>query len=160
MGEKTEDIKKQIIQAFPKLALDSYFELTSPYNSCYNCIAWAYNLDNRWMWPNTGGYVFLDGIHYWPSDHVLDCNVDNFIEAFSFKGYIICDGPDFEEGYRKIALYVAKGTKECTHASRQLNNGFWTSKLGKSQDIQHGTPYDIEGDSYGEVFCFMKREHK
>lgn len=157
MGQRTEKIKEIICQSFPGLVKDPQFKITSPDTPNYNCIAWAYNIDNRWMWPNTGTYTFLDGIHFWPSADVIDCNVKNFIEAFKLKGYEICSDGEFEVGYRKIALYVFPNKDECTHASRQLANGFWTSKLGPFNDIQHSTPESIEGLEYGKVFCYMKR---
>lgn len=160
MGSRAEEIKKIVISAFPKLSKDKKFQITSCATPIYNCIAWAYNINNRWMWPNTGEYQFLDGVHYWPSNEILDCEVANFIEAFKLKGYELCENSDFEEGYRKIALYVTEGTTECTHAARQLSNGFWTSKLGPQNDIQHGTPESIENDDYGVVHCFMRREFK
>ena len=65
--------------------------------------------------------------------------------------------PREEDKYQKVALYVKKDSKTWTHAARELRNGFWTSKLGQGYDIQHGTPFTIEGDSYGEVYCIMKR---
>lgn len=158
MGERVEEIEHIIIQAFPKLLQDRYFKVTSKDTPIYNCIAWAYNINDRWMWPNTGEYMFLDGINYWPSDEILDCEVSNFIEAFKLKGYECCDNFASESGFRKIALYVKPNTTECTHAARELSNGFWTSKLGPKWDIQHGTPDTIENDDYGHVYCFMKRK--
>lgn len=158
MGESIQEIKDRITSIFPTLAKDNNFEITSKQTSKYNCIAWAYFIENRWMWPNTGNYPFLDGVHYWPSDEITDCDVKNFIKAFELKGYECCDDGNHEEGYRKIALYVGTDTTECTHAARELKNGFWTSKLGQIEDIQHGTPYTIEGDAYGKVYCFMKKK--
>ena len=161
MGETVEEIKRRLFQAFPKLSHDNGFKVSSKATPVYNCIAWAYKLDNRWMWPNTGEYSFLDGVHYWPSDEILDCDVSNFIEAFKLKGYECCDNSCFEPEYRnkqKIALYVKPGTTECTHAARELSNGCWTSKLGNDCDIQHGTPDTIENDGYGKVHCFMKNK--
>lgn len=157
MGKDTEKLKRAIIKCFPKLANDISFEITSPQTPNYNCIAWAYNYNDRWMWPApcaTGG---LDGVCYWPDDVTKTPDVDSFIEAFRKKGYEICDNADFDERFQKIALYVKPGTKECTHAARQLRNSFWTSKLGRENDIQHGTPYTIEGNNYGEVYCIMSR---
>ena len=110
------------------------------------------------MWPNTGEYLYLDGVHYWPSDKIIDCNVNNFIEAFKSKGYECCENCQFEPGYRKIALYVKPDTTDCTHAARELRNGCWTSKLGEYNDIQHGSPEAIENDFYGKVYCFMKKK--
>lgn len=158
MGERTEEIKSILYQAFPKLLLDKKFKVTSKATPNYNCIAWAYNIDDRWMWPNTGEYLFLDGIHYWPSDKILDCNVTNFINAFNLKGYECCENSEFEPGFRKIALYVKPNTTDCTHAARELSNGCWTSKLGPFNDIQHSTPESIENDDYGKVYCFMKNK--
>jgi hypothetical protein len=74
------------------------------------------------------------------------------------KGYSCCDDFTHESGYRKIALYVKPNSSECTHAARELSNGFWTSKLGTKWDIQHGTPDAIENDDYGKVYCFMKKK--
>ena len=160
MGERIEEIKQIILQAFPKLQSDEKFEITSKDTPIYNCIAWAYNIDNCWMWPNTGEYTFLDGVHYWPSSEIIDCNVHNFIDAFKLKGYECCDNSDLEEGYRKIALYVTSGTEICTHAARQKRDGSWTSKLGCWNDIQHGSPETVENHEYGDVYCFMKMEFK
>ena len=157
MGERIEEVKKRIIKKFPKLAKDKDFKIESKATYDYNCIAWAYNIDNRWMWPNTGQYCFLDGVHYWPSDEILDCDVSHFIKAFELQGYRVCEISKFDPDYRKIALYVKINSTECTHASRELSNGFWTSKLGSFVDIQHGTPYTIENKDYGEVYCIMKK---
>jgi hypothetical protein len=158
MGERTKEIKRILFSAFPKLINDKDFKVTSNDTPVYNCIAWAYKIDNRWMWPNTGEYPFLDGVHYWPSEEILDCNVNNFIDAFKLKGYECCDSCQFEYGYRKIALYVKPGSTECTHAARELSNGCWTSKLGGFNDIQHGTAEAIENDDYGNVYCYMKKK--
>ena len=157
MGERVEEIKALLLKIFPKLARDENFKITSKESGDYNCIAWAYNIDNRWMWPNTGEFPFLDGVHYWPSDEILDSDVSHFIKEFELKGYSICEACDFDPKYRKIVLYTKANSTECTHAAREQRNGFWTSKLGHSVDIQHGTPYAIENDNYGKVYCFMKK---
>ena len=158
MGEGIEEIKRSLLQVFPKLSEDKDFKVTSKASPAYNCIAWAYNISDKWMWPNTGDYPFLDGVHYWPSDEIIDCDISNFINAFLLKGYVCCDNSEFERGYRKIALYAKPNTTECTHAARELRNGCWTSKLGPKNDIQHGTPDTIENEVYGKVYCFMKQK--
>lgn len=159
MGKGTEEARLDVMRAFPGLRYDEHFEVTSPINPNYNCIAWAYQIKERWMWPPAGqpiGHV-LDAVTYWPDENA-STEVSQFMKAFSLKGYVKCDTPVFEDGFRKIALYVKPGTTECTHAARQLSNGFWTSKLGQWYDIQHSTPKDIEGRLYGVVYCYMKRE--
>lgn len=61
-------------------------------------------------------------------------------------------------GFVKIALYALRD--EWTHASRQLEDGRWTSKLGPEFDITHQKPEDLEGSSYGKVVFYMKRSAK
>lgn len=161
MGERVELIKKAVAKAFPKLDDDEKFEVTSKATPNYNCIAWAYGYSDRWMWPNTGESALLDGVCYWPENGIVEPSIDNFIKAFRLKDYELCDNWEFEEEYQKIALYAKPDSWDtCTHASRQLRNGCWTSKLGKECDIQHGTPYSIENDVYGKVRCIMRRPFK
>lgn len=153
MGKETEKIK----QYFPGLKYDKNFKVTSKATSDYNCIAWALQYTDRFMWPNSEATAGLDGVYYWPDGIEKNEDISAFVEAFRQKGYEICTNGDFEEGYRKIALYVKPGTTECTHAARQLRNGFWTSKLGSLEDIQHGTAFTIQGVAYGVLGCFMKK---
>lgn len=159
MGEfSEEEINKIILKKFPKLIDDPDYSVTSPRDDCYNCIAWAYNYKDRWMWPSERLGVF-DGVYYfWPEDTNANTKIESFIKAFRKIGYECCDNWAHEDGYRKIALYVKDG--ECTHASREtVRNKFigkWTSKLGKAWDIQHGNPYTIEGEYYGNVHTIMK----
>ena len=62
-----------------------------------------------------------------------------------------------EEGFEKIALY-ADGD-EYMHASRQLETGKWTSKMGLvGERIEHDTPEDVTGPAYGDVVKFMQRK--
>ena len=44
-----------------------------------------------------------------------------------------------------------------THAARQLPNGWWTSKLGPSFDIEHATPEAVAGGVYGDPVLFLSR---
>lgn len=160
MAKSLQEIKEDIITAFPKLRSDKGFKVTSREDPKYNCIAWAYNYDDRWMWPYNEQTILLDGITYWPTKEVMEATVSNFIEAFRLKGYEVCDSYQHEDGYQKIALYALPGTDQCTHASRELRSGYWTSKLGKGNDIQHGDPTTIENGMYGKACCFMKRVNK
>lgn len=156
---KSSEIKKDIAKLFPGLQYDSHFEVTSPEDSNYNCIAWAYQIKNRWMWPPAGVPTgVLDAVTYWPDDETQEADVREFIKAFEQKGYKVCDNADLENGYRKVALYIKPGTTECTHAARQLSTGYWTSKLGQSYDIQHENPHTIEGRIYGSLYCIMRKK--
>jgi hypothetical protein len=154
MDQSPEEIIKNL---FPGLASDQYFAVTSKKDPLYNCIAWAYRLyKDRWMQFDTTPR--FDGVWYWwPKGVEVSPSINAYIEAFKSIGFCDCNkNSDFEPGFVKIALYIKDGN--CTHASRQKRNGVWMSKLGQFHDIEHGTPYTIEGDNYGLVFCIMKME--
>jgi hypothetical protein len=150
--------EEDIFLAFPKLKSDHKFKITSKQDSRYNCIAWSVIYDDRNLWP-PGGEVRLDGVMYlWPDDLPKDESVDTFIKLYQKFNFEVCDSADFEEGYRKIAIYVNPKNKKVTHASRQRSNGDWTSKLGPQHDIAHSDPYTLEGPAYGEVAMLMKKK--
>lgn len=149
MDRRTEEILK----AFPGLRYDEGFHITSPENPDYNCIAWAFERKDCWMWPDEE----IDGVSPWPLNAMGNTQVQTFIDAFKTVGYELCDNDVYEEGKEKIALYAIPDSQECTHAARQTDNGTWTSKLGTSFDISHSTPYTLQGRLYGMVCCILYR---
>ena len=104
------------------------------------------------MWPDEDA----DGVSVWP-DQTAETDIRSFVEAFKRVGFEECENDMLEDGKQKVVLYCYPGTNECTHAARQLKNGMWTSKLGESNDIQHSTPYTIQGRIYGNVACILVR---
>lgn len=154
---KSAKIIEELKKYFPFLGEDKYFKLTSSETPNYNCIAWAYQKEDQWMQP-PGGQPWYDGVTFWPNDAGKTSKIESLVSAFRVKGYEVCESGEYEEGFMKIALYWDSKTRDWTHAARQHRDGTWTSKLGKSNDIQHGTPHSLEGDLYGTIFCIMKRE--
>lgn len=135
------------LSEFP-LSRNFPFIITSPETSSYNCIAWAYGISDKRMWPNSRYY-------WWPPGVSNKLDLNSFEELFKSIGYENCADDSFENGYLKIAIYTKKNG-EPTHAARQLPDGNWTSKLGDSYDVQH----TIEGMSngyYENATSFMRR---
>jgi len=153
-----ETIKRLISEAFPKLLQDNAFDITSKFTPNYNCIAWACKYSERWIQPPYLGKPNLDCVVWWPPDVPEGVAPYCLKKVFEYHGYTECKSGEHEEGYRKVALYFKEQTNEWTHAARELNNGYWTSKLGRGEDIQHGTPEAIENDDYGKIYCFMKKK--
>lgn len=145
----------QIKNAFPLLANDPDFKVTSPYDEKYNCISWAMRYTDRWTSPPAGS-PYLDGVLWWPPTATEGAKITCLVDAFEKEGFVLCDSYDFDKDWLKVALYYNPMTGEWTHAARQLRSGMWSSKLGKANDIEHGTPYSIEGQFYGKVFCIMQ----
>lgn len=130
---------------FPRLTPDNH-RTTSPSTRDYNCIAWAVHDVERWWQPGD----------FWPIvANREDCGIDALERAFLSLGFEPCDDEDVEPGFEKVALYG--NNLLYTHAARQLADGKWTSKLGKSEDIEHETPDVVAGGIYGEVVEVMKR---
>lgn len=133
---------------FPNLAQTGY-EVTSPRTYDYNCFAWAVEEDDRWWSP-----VSKED-YYWPEGAPTDLTLDSIIQTFGMLGFQPCERADLEPGFQKIAIFVdANG--EPTHATRQLPNGKWTSKLGDWEDISHELK-GIEGEKYGNVYKILRR---
>lgn len=122
--------------------------ITSPATDNYNCIAWAYGVSNRWMWPGSPDY-------YWPSDTTGSDELQTLVQLYLNAGYEPCASGDLEDGFEKVAIYVDQ--QGPTHAALQIGSGRWTSKLGGLEDIEHDTVEAIESDSYGEATVFLKR---
>ena len=79
-----------------------------------------------------------------------------FIAAFATLGYETCDDGALEDGVEKVAIYAFPSGR-ATHAARQLPTGRWTSKIGYEEDIEHGSPTELEGVEYGAVAQYMRR---
>jgi len=140
---------EEIEAIFPNLQSSSY-QVTSPENQAYNCIAWAVGDILGWWWP-----VPDEWDAYWPSQLARNDSLPAFIELFASLGYTPCDEPDYEVGFERIAIFAtAEGFS--THAAKQLPSGRWSSKLGKLEDIEHSLP-DISGSIYGSVARIMRR---
>lgn len=133
---------------FPNLR-ESRYLITSPNTPSYNCIAWAAGDTTAWWWPDPQFQ------YYWPQYAPRECTLEAFIVAYSGLRYELCESGVFEEGFEKIAIFV-NTMKIPTHATRQLDDGFWTSKLGACNDISHDV-LSLSGDFYGEIAVFMKR---
>lgn len=132
---------------FPRLNTDNH-RVTSPATTDYNCVAWAAEDSKRWWQP---GVFWLPAD--WPGD---DYGLGALESVFRLLGYADC-GRDagLQPGFQKVAMYGFGFLY--THAARQLPSGKWTSKLGRSQDIEHDTPDDVAGGVYGEVVQIMRR---
>ncbi len=139
---------------FPNLQREQY-EIMSPCDRLYNCVAWAaHDKNNKW-WPNPYGY--------WPPNIDREETVECFVRAFNTLGYKTCADGRFELGYEKVAIYAWRDGRP-THAARQRFRGDWTSKLGDLEDITHKKLEAIDSygplpqtAEYGQAVHFMKR---
>lgn len=132
---------------FPNLSPTNHSE-TSPATPQYNCVAWASEDTARWWQP---GSYWLPAD--WPGN---DFGLAALERAFRELGYEDAGGDDsLQPGIQKVALYGSGFVY--THAARQLPTGKWTSKLGKSVDIEHDYPSVVAGGLYGDVVQIMRR---
>lgn len=140
---------KPLDEVFPGLAGSGY-QVTSPRNGDYDCIAWAAGDTHLWWWPGKDATK-----EYWPPGVPRERTSGAFVAAFASLGNVLCENDGLEGGYEKIALF-ADADGRPTHAARQLLSGLWSSKLGKAEDIEHRL-HDLEGAVYGSVVLVMRR---
>jgi hypothetical protein len=136
-------------QIFPGLSTGDY-QITSPSDPDYNCIAWVVGDTRKWWWPGPD----LER-EYWPVGVDREITLAAFQTTLATLGYVGCVGEELEPGFEKVAVFAA-GQGKPRHAARQLPNGRWTSKLGQGPDIEHSL-HDLEGAVYGLVVLLMKR---
>ena len=139
---------------FPQL---TSYNIISPIDDKYNCIAFAADDNTKWWWPRTP--------YYWPGDIPEREDLDSFVACYRSLGYKECRlNSKFEKGYEKVAIFVDSNGIP-THAAKQDSdgNGLWKSKLGRYKDIEH-TLEGISGtsnkSSYGNVAVILKRKVK
>ena len=128
-----------------------HYEITSPAEDGYNCLAWAHGDSTREWWPgDVPGY-------YWPVD--VDPGFDESVGAFVTElekiGWTPCPDSGVEPGQIKMVLY-ARADGFVQHAARQVENG-WASKIGTLEDIVHATARDAGGGTYGEPVAYLRR---
>jgi len=127
--------------------------ITPPLPLGYNCIAYAAGHTDRSWWPH------LNTLYYWPNHLPRQApgteTKENFIQAFEWKGYRICRDGKHHKGIEKVAIFLLNNSP--THAARQLDSGRWTSKCGRSEDIEHETLAAVEGSVYGKATVFLHR---
>lgn len=134
---------------FPKLT-DQNHSISSPATEDYNCVAWAYEVSNKKMWPGHPDY-------YWPPDVTGVDNLRTLMQLYLDAGYEECDNGQREDEFKKVAIYVnQEGPK---HVARQLESGRWTSKLGSLEDIEHDTLDILECKDYGKATVFLRKRN-
>lgn len=95
----------------------------------------------------------------WPADPPQDESLASIAAFFESLGYRECDSPELEAGFEKVALFADPEDDYPTHASKQLTDGWWSSKMGwNGVTIDHDGLHCIEGQRYGRVRVYMRRQ--
>lgn len=123
---------------------------TSDKNKNYNCVSWVVGINDRWLWPIDDGNPYW----YWPADIKEGDYVESFIDLLSNMGFVICFSGIYEESYDKVVVYG--DSLGPTHLAKQLDEKYWSSKLGDDEDVKHELK-TFDNGGYGEIKCFMKR---
>lgn len=127
-----------MLAEFPNSSIEP-FEITSPETEEYNCIAWV--LDNRSIWIEPDdSTTWLQNI---PNDYLLP----SVVKYFEKQGFEICQKIDYSKDKTLLALFSKDGI-EFSHVAKQLNENYWTRKLGFSFDVKH-TIFAMEGGCMG-----------
>ena len=146
------------LENFHRLNSDNS-RVTSPRSEFYNCISWAVEIENKHYWPDNIPDIAPEPAVEWPQGIPNDETVEAFVAFFRLFGYELCEGPEFEDGFVKVVIFVDLWDIP-THVCRQvLRTKKWTSKMGTDGvDIEHDDLSSIEGPSYfGTPMVYMKK---
>ena len=141
--------EEEIERVFPGLT-GTPWEIASPQDGTYNCVAFALGDTERWWWPIS----LPPSGAYWPADSPRTETVAAFRSALATFGFEPMDDETLVAGVAKVALFV-KGSRTC-HIAVQRADGRWASKLGTQWDIVHPLRA-LEGDEYGFVTDILAR---
>jgi hypothetical protein len=139
---------------FPALR-KHHWHVSSDRTAVYNCIAFAAGVTRICWWPTSKPKIGW----YWPANIKREVKLKRFVQAFETLGYEVCHHGTLEEGYEKIVIYTKDGrlSGEPTHAALQLRSGWWKSKIGGLEDIEHDAPEALTSPLYGHPVRYMKR---
>ena len=135
--------KEELEEVFPAL-VGTPWEIASPQDPSYNCVAFALGDTSRWWWP----FALPASSTHWPPDVPRAETLEGFCAALEGMGFVPADGDALVAGVSKVALF-AKGSRP-SHIAVQRGDGRWASKLGTQWDIVHPLTA-LEGDEYGLV---------
>jgi hypothetical protein len=122
----------------------------------YNCLSWVLGI--KWAVyaedPRVGGYEWFPGID-------REWTFANIRKIFAKHGYIYeTDDRSYDPFWQKVAFYCDHSGVPI-HFARQLESGFWTSKIGRLNDITHFTLECLEAsDNYGPIKLILMRKRE
>jgi len=87
-------VEPRLEDIFPALR-GQPFQITSPRDGRYNCIAYAAGDNRNWWWPD------IAEEDYWPAGVARLETMSAFQEAFAALGYVVADHDQLEAGFEK-----------------------------------------------------------
>ena len=134
-----DQFRAAIEESFPGLGGGTQWEVTSPPDRSYNCLAWALDVNLGWYGPSPIiGFDWPEGVRRENDD------IDSITALFESRGLVRTT----EEAEAQVAVFQ-NGIGEW-HVARRLDGDMWSSKLGEHADIAHPLRA-IEGEVYGPI---------
>ncbi|MHC4478909.1 MAG: DUF7689 domain-containing protein [Planctomycetota bacterium] len=139
--------KELLMRDFPRLR-KTPFQVTSPDDPSYNCVAWVLGDTKNWWEPDPWGE------YYWPPGIPRNYALRTYQAMFESFGYSVANEDDLESGGNNVAIFAKLG--HFKHVALQLDSERWTSKLGRDEDIEHPLG-GLVGELYGGVKIILKK---
>jgi hypothetical protein len=100
--------------------------------------------------------------HYWPEGVPRDFWIKSVVLALAAKGFSVhqrsfffrCREPAYDPNFETIALFQKGG--KFKHVAMQIRTGWWKSKLGDYEDIEHPSSAMHKGN-YGKLYAYLRR---
>ena len=113
----------------------------------YNCISHTLNINDDISWP-------FDDNNYWPVDRYL--NKESFDKFYEYHGFEKMYSLDFSYDPHSIQVALYTNNDIPTHASIQVDDIWWESKIGRLGIIRHDL-FEIEDDVYGSFVQIYRK---
>jgi len=125
---------ERVERDFPKLVESGYVR-TSEESGRYNCVAFSLGDETQYWWPHIAG---PNSDTFWPAGlEPAQETLDSFVSMCATFGFALCDGPEREPGFVKIAIFVGPPDDSPEHVAVRIASGRWISKMGRDEDIAH-----------------------
>ena len=95
----TQQTEQRLKKVFENLN-EGDFEITSPFDPKYNCIAHAAADTEKWWWAIDTKIAGNDV--FWFNDIPKQATLENFILAFEKLGYKICESTALKKNLKKL----------------------------------------------------------
>jgi hypothetical protein len=110
-------VEPSLEDVFPGLQGQPY-QIASPRDPRYNCIAFAVGDNRNWWWPD------LTEEDTWPAGVARVATVEAFRDAFATLGYMVCDHAQLEPGFEKMVGRLGQELKAPIRSSALLSSRF------------------------------------
>lgn len=158
-------LDKKSLENLKSIHKDENFSMIRRSSLYYNCISYSLDIESYFIWPKYSGVIkenrsdIIEITWFWPNVLPVNDTLDTFKKFYNMFGFEETNNPEYEYGYKKIALYSIDG--KITHAVNIHPGGLCSGKLGGGPVITHTFGFDEQNglsNIYGNINYFVIKD--